>query len=205
MQLFYFARIDLQYEDASARHVLEFCRQFAEMGHEVTLFVPALGPPKTVENVSVVYVPVLSKNPAVTFFSFYTSLFFYFLYHGCKLKPDIVYTRHQQMEWMVTFLRAVLPFKYVIEVNGLSAVELNIGRASRWVKTLTRWMEYWVFRLPHKMVTSSVQIRNILCKEYGLKQDHFLVVSNGANPEIFHPMDKTGAGSASNWTLIKFI
>lgn len=190
MKLFYFARIDIQYEDASARHVLEFCRQFAEMGHEVTLFVPALGPPRAVENFSVVYVPVLSKKPAVTFFSFYLSLFFYFLYYGCKLKPDIVYTRHQQMEWIVTGLRTILPFKYVIEVNGLSAVELNISGASKWIQSLTRWMENWVFRLPHKMVTSSPQLQDILCKEYGLKQDHFFVVSNGANPEIFRPMDQ---------------
>lgn len=192
MKLFYFARIDIQYEDASARHVLEFCRQFAKMGHAVTLFVPALGTTRTVDNVSVVYVPVLSKMPAVTFFSFYLSLIFYFLYYGCKFKPDIVYTRHQQMEWMVTCLRYVLPFKYVIEVNGLSAVELKINEASKWIQSITRWMEYFVFRLPHKIVTSSAQIRDILCQEYGLSPDHFFVVSNGANPEIFHPMDKTG-------------
>ncbi len=190
MKLFYFARIDIQYEDASARHTLEFCRQFAAMGHDVTLFVPAVGPPRTVDNVSVVYVPVLSRKPAVTFFTFYFSLIFYFFYYGCKLKPDVVYTRQQQMEWMVTWLCLVLPFKYVIEVNGLSLVELKISGASKWIQTITRWMEYWVFRLPHKIVTSSVQIRDNLCKDYHLKSDHFLVVSNGANPEIFHPMDK---------------
>jgi len=190
MQLFYFARIDIQYEDASARHVLEFCRQFADMGHSVTLFVPALGPPRTVENVSVVYVPCLSRKPAVTFFSFYLSLFFYFLYYGCKLKPDVVYTRHQQMEGLVTWLRYILNFKYVIEVNGLSAVELKISDSPKWIRFITRWMEYFVFRMPHKMVTSSGQIRDILCEEYNLKPDHFFAVSNGANQDIFHPMDQ---------------
>jgi len=44
--------------------------------------------------------------------------------------------------------------------------------------------------MPHKMVTSSPQIRDILCAEYGLKPDHFLVVTNGANPDIFYPMDQ---------------
>ncbi|GJL80294.1 MAG: hypothetical protein NPINA01_32830 [Nitrospinaceae bacterium] len=190
MRLFYFARIDIQYEDASARHVLEFCRQFADMGHSVTLFVPALGPPRKVENVSVVTIPCLSRKSAVTFFSFYCSLFFYFLYYACKLKPDVVYTRHQQMEWLVTWLRYLLNFKYVIEVNGLSSVELKINDSPGWIQGITRWMEYFVFRMPHRMVTSSVQIRDILCETYGLKPDHFFAVSNGANPEIFRPMDK---------------
>ncbi len=190
MQLFYFARIDIQYEDASARHVIEFCRQFAEKGHSVTLFVPDLGVPRIVKGISVVYVPVLTKKPAVTFFSFYCSLFFYFLKHYLKNKPDIVYTRHQQMEWMVTWLRYVLGFTYAIEVNGLTAVELKINKSPSWVMAMTRFLEYWSFRMPHKMVTSSPQIRDILCDEYGLKPDHFLVVSNGANPDIFYPMDQ---------------
>ncbi len=190
MRIFYFARIDIAYMDASSRHVTEFCRQFARLGHTVTLFVPDMGSRPETEGIQTVYVPVGWRHPAVTFISFYFFLLFYFLAHYFRQRPDVVYTRHQQMEWLVTWLRYVLDFTYVIEVNGLSFVEQKIHDNPDWVIKLTRRMERIVFRMAHKMVTSSGQLQEILCREYRLKPEHFCVVSNGANPELFKPMDQ---------------
>ena len=81
MKIFYLARINTATEDASTRHVFEFCRQFARMGHEVVLFVPGLGERRELEGVRFVHVPVVCKNSGVTFFSFYLSLFFILSWH----------------------------------------------------------------------------------------------------------------------------
>ena len=59
MKIFYLARINIATEDASTRHVFEFCRQFAGMGHEVILFVPDLGERRELEGVRFVHVPVV--------------------------------------------------------------------------------------------------------------------------------------------------
>jgi len=189
MKLFYFARIDIGYQEASARHVIEFCRQFVKLGHEVTLFVPDLGKRREVDGVSVVWVPVLSKRCAITFFSFYIFLFFFFLRFYFRDKPDVVYTRHQQMEWMVTWLRFVLDFNYVIEVNGLTVVEMKIHSIWSPIVFLTIWMERFTFRLPDLLVTPSSRIRDHLCREYNLSENKFLVVTNGADIDRFYPMD----------------
>ena len=77
MRVFYFARVDGAGEEAGARHVFEFCRHFAALGHAVTLFLPDLGKRRALESVSLVYVPVLIRRPAFTFFSFYFILFFF--------------------------------------------------------------------------------------------------------------------------------
>ncbi len=190
MRIFYFARIDIAYMDASSRHVTEFCKQFVKLGHDVTLFVPDMGARPQHEGFRTVYVPVGWRHPAVTFFSFYLFLFFYFLAHYWKTRPDVVYTRHQPMEWIVTGLRYLLDFKYVIEVNGLNFIEQKIHNQPEWWIKLNRRMERIVFRMAHKMVTSSKQLQEILCREYRLKEDHFCVVSNGANPDLFQPMDR---------------
>ncbi|MFQ5449625.1 MAG: glycosyltransferase family 4 protein [Nitrospinaceae bacterium] len=189
MRLFYFARIDLGIENAGSRHVLEFCRQFAAMGHSVTLFVPDLGKRKSAEGFSVIYVPVLFPKPALTFFTFYFSLFFHFLYYYFKIRPEIVYTRHQQMEWIVTWLRLIFSYVYVVEINGLSRVEWKIHSKPEWAFRVIYAMEWLVFHLADKLVSVSAPIRDILCEDYGLKRDRFLVASNGANAEVFRPMD----------------
>ena len=57
LPVFYFARVDGAGEEAGARHVFEFCRHFAALGHAVTLFLPDLGKRRALEGVSLVYGP----------------------------------------------------------------------------------------------------------------------------------------------------
>ena len=190
MKIFYLARINIATEDASTRHVFEFCRQFASMGHEVVMFVPDLGERRELEGVHFVHVPVFFKNSAVTFFSFYLSLFFILSWHCLKSRPDILYTRLQSMEWMSTLLTCVFRFKYVVEVNGLAPIEMKINAVSkRWIAFIT-FMEWIIYKLADQVVVPSVLIRDYLCRNYGVKEDSVLVVSNGANPEFSRPMDK---------------
>jgi glycosyltransferase involved in cell wall biosynthesis len=191
MKVFYLARINTATEDASTRHVFEFCRQFARMGHEVVLFVPDLGEKRELAGVRFVYVPVIFKKSAVSFFSFYLSLFFILSFYCLKSRPDVLYTRLQTMEWVATLLKCVFPFKYVVEVNGLAPVEMKINSVSGgWIAFVTL-MERIIYKLSDQVVVPSVLIRDYLCRNYGVKKDSVLVVSNGANPEYSRPMDKT--------------
>ncbi|MDH5762869.1 MAG: glycosyltransferase family 4 protein [Nitrospinota bacterium] len=191
MQIFYLARINIATEDASTRHVFEFCRQFARLGHQVTLFVPDLGKRGELEGVQFVHVPVILKNSGVTFFSFYLSLFFVLSWHCLQSQPDILYTRLQSMEWMATILKSIFRFKYVVEVNGLAPVEMKINAVSKGWIVFISLMERIIYKLSDQVVVPSVLIRDYLFKNYGLNKDSVLVVSNGANPEFSRPMDKT--------------
>lgn len=190
MRIFYFARIDVSDENANTRHVFEICRQLAKSGNTVTLFVPDLGRDRKVEGVSMVYVPVIFPQPAVTYFSFHIILFFFFLCYCFKSRPDVVYTRHQQLEWLVTWLKKVIGFVYVVEVNGLSEIELNMNERPGWIISLTRCLERILFILPDLVITPTQGIKEYLCRNYGLAGSRVLVVSNGANPEISRPLDK---------------
>ncbi len=190
MKVFYLARINTATEDASTRHVFEFCRQFARMGHEVVLFVPDLGEKRELEGVRFVHVPVIIKKSAVTFISFYLSLVFVLLWHCLKSRPDVLYTRLQTMEWLAALLKCIFRFKYVVEVNGLAPVEMKINSVPKvWIAFVTI-MERVIYKLSDQLVVPSILIRDYLCRNYGVKEDSVLVVSNGANPEYSRPMDK---------------
>jgi len=74
MRIFYFARIDIEANDAGARHVLETCKQFASIGHETVLFIPNLGATRKLPGVSI----VSSANRHSLIFHFTLSSFFIF-------------------------------------------------------------------------------------------------------------------------------
>lgn len=188
MKIFYLARINIATQDATTRHVFEFCRQFARMGHQVTLFVPDMGSVRVLEGVRMVYVPA-GKKPAITFFLFYALLFFYLPLYFIKIRPQVVYTWQQQMEWLATCWHWILRFSYVMTINGLAPLELKINSAPGWWIRVVEWMEWFCLRMPDLIVTSSPQLRDILCDRYGLSPGKFLVVSNGADPELFKPVD----------------
>jgi glycosyltransferase involved in cell wall biosynthesis len=189
MKIFYLARINTAIEDASTRHVFEFCREFARLGNEVVLFVPDLGERSELEGVRFIHVPVFSKNSGITFFSFYVSLFFILSWHCLRSRPDVLYTRLQTMEWISTLLRCVFRFKYVVEVNGLAPVEMKINSVSKgWIFFITL-MERIIYKLADQVVVPSALISDYLCRNYGVKEDSVLVVTNGANPKYSRPMD----------------
>ena len=189
MKVFYLARINPATEDASTHHVFEFCRQFARLGHEIVLFVPDLGGRRELEGVRTVYVPVGIKRKPATYLLFYLSLFFFLPIYLIKNRPQVVYTRHQQLEWVATCWKWIFGFSYVIESNGLTPVELKMSSAPSWWIKIVECMEWFCFRMPDLIVTSSSQIRDVLCEKYGLNPEKFLVVSNGANPEVFKVLD----------------
>ena len=190
MKIFYLSRINIGIEDAGTRHVWEFCRHFSRLGHDITLFVPNMGSERPLEGVSIIQIPSPVKKTFVTFFSFYFILAFYFIYHCIKKRPDVVYTRHQPMEWMTTWLKFIFNFVYVAEVNGLAPVEMKINRFPSWYISIIRCLEKLCFLFTDLIVTPSKNIKDSLQRNYRLDSSHFLVVSNGADPEISHPMDK---------------
>jgi glycosyltransferase involved in cell wall biosynthesis len=190
MKIFYLSRINIGIEDAGTRHVWEFCRNFSKLGHDVTLFVPNMGSERDLEGVSIVQIPSPVKKTFITFFTFYFILAFLFIFHCIKKRPDVVYTRHQPMEWMTIWLKYIFDLVYVAEVNGLAPVEMKINRFPSWYISIIRCMEKFCFLFADLIVTPSSLIKDSLQVNYRIPASQFLVVTNGADPEISYPMDK---------------
>ena len=189
MNIAYIARLNLAVSDASTAHVFEFCRQFARLGHRITLFVPDMGVHPEFPGVSLVFVPIGLRRPWASFALFYLVLLVVFPWYWWRRKFELVYTRHQQLEWLVTWLKIPLGLFYVVEVNGLAPVEMKINGAPAWYIGWVRWMEGISFRLADALVCPSPVIRDALCRDYGLEAERICVVSNGADPALCRPMD----------------
>ena len=102
----------------------------------------------------------------------------------------MIYTRHQPMEWMTVWLKWVFNLIYVAEVNGLVTVEMKINRLPGWYIYIICCMEKLCLNFADMIVTPSGIIKESLCKNYRLDPSRFLAVTNGADPDVFRPMDK---------------
>ena len=103
---------------------------------------------------------------------------------------DVVYERRlsPKLAWSIGLL-ADVPF--VVEVNGVldeeraaQGHEVALGEAVR------RRLRGVILRDAFRVVAVSRGIREHLLSDYAIAGDRAIVVQNGANTEVFHPMDK---------------
>jgi glycosyltransferase involved in cell wall biosynthesis len=106
-----------------------------------------------------------------------------------KRRFDIIYRRHNlfNSEYLLAKLFRI---PSVREVNGIVADEAKITRSgdrvSLWI--IDR-IERFNISKADKMIVVTPKLKELLHSEYGIKSDRITVVQNGANTDLFRPMD----------------
>lgn len=176
MRILYVSYDDLSGNFAWTVHVASIVNRLAAKGHEVHLLAPE-GP---------VSPDILVETwPMTRPRSFLMKLYWIAIgallelaWYRWKLKPDVTYVRG------IHPTSAAL-LRCVFEVNGLLECEA------------TSAIRRWAVRVTHKiaarrpLITVSPLLREALRERYGAEEVH--VISNGADPRRFRPMDRAEA------------
>ena len=108
-----------------------------------------------------------------------------------KRSFDVIYRRHNLLN-SEYFIAKLFRIPFVKEVNGLIADELKLikwgDRFSLWV---VNCIERFNMTKADKIIAVTSNIKEILQSEYGIKTDTITVIQNGANTDLFKPMDIT--------------
>lgn len=102
---------------------------------------------------------------------------------------DIIYRRHSlfNSEYLLAKLFKIPSVK---EVNGIVADETKItkrgDRVSLWV--IDR-IERFSMPKADKIIVVAPKLKELLHSEYGIKADKITIIQNGANTDLFRPMD----------------
>lgn len=110
-----------------------------------------------------------------------------------RARFDVIYRRHNLLnsEYLLAKLFGIPSVK---EVNGIVADEMRIGkkgdRASLW---LVDRIEKWNMPKAHGFIVVTSQLKEVLNAEYNVPEDRIDVILNGANIELFKPMDDVEA------------
>ncbi len=109
-----------------------------------------------------------------------------------QFKPDVIYERRFSPKIGVTLGKmAALPS--VVEINAMVEEEKKIldkDEGSAWLERIKRRIRRYFLRSADGIVVVSGGIREGLIEEYDVMGSRIHIVHNGANTEIFRPMDK---------------
>ena len=106
--------------------------------------------------------------------------------------PDVIYERNFTCKFG-TVLSKILRKPFIIEINGIVDEEqklLGTYKNPKLTGTLRTKIRRFLFNSAKKIVTVSPGLKEGLQKAYHIPPDKIVVIPNGANTDIFRPMDQ---------------
>lgn len=172
-------------------HILELLGNLKKYS-DVVLFAPGQ---KSVNRAlsGVKYVPVIDNKYLVQP-SYEFMLSFYLLYSCIKNRPDVLYLRQNSFPFFPIILCKVLKIPSVVEVNGLVLDELKVNNSKSFAYRIFSYLalrsEKLNYRYCNRIVSVTDKLRDELVSLYAVSEDKIFVINNGANTDLFKPLDR---------------
>lgn len=201
MKLFIIYGRQLDLFNGSNVHAIEVFNNLQNLGVDVFLFSKS-SKNGNFKSSNIIEVP--STHFAFPFanylniFIYQLSLFLYLIYYSIKIRPDLFYTRLAGNSISSTIVSSLLKIIQVGEVNGLTIDEMIIQGSSNLNIKIARLIEGINFGGCSKLVAVTSGVKKGLIDLYSIPESKIVVINNGANTDLFIPMDKSKVKSDLN-------
>lgn len=172
-------------------HILELLRNLKKYT-DIVLFAPGQ---KSVDRAlsGIKYVPVIDNKYLVQP-SYEFMLSFYLLYSCIRNRPDVLYLRQNSFPFFPIILCKILKIPSIVEVNGLVLDELKVNPDSQSFayqvfSYLALRSESFNYRHCDRIVSVTSKLKDELVRLYSVPENKIYVINNGANTEVFKPLD----------------
>lgn len=181
-----------------AVHVQAVCRQFASLGHDVTLYHPGASAAFVGEQFCVRPLSVPANLPTSPLFQL--RLWWRLVRDMAVARPDIIYARHSHALIVPALYARAKGIPLVLEVNGQLLDEASLIDTSLRGRIL---LKFGIFRTIERFVTMRASaliavtagIKDYLCR-FGVPPERIVVIENGVDTDQFVPSDKGAARRA---------
>lgn len=172
-------------------HILELLGNLKKYA-DIVMFAPGQ---KSVDRTlpGIQYVPVID-NKYLLQPSYEFMLSFYLLYSCIRYRPDVLYLRQNSFPFFPIILCKVLKIPSIVEVNGLVLDELKVNPNSqsfayRVFSYLALRSEKFNYKNCDRIVSVTDKLRDELVRLYSVPENKVYVINNGANIDVFKPLD----------------
>jgi glycosyltransferase involved in cell wall biosynthesis len=190
MQIILTCDVVLEDKNAQNIHVIELFNNMSKVA-KVSLFVPK---PKKIKYKSsnikyVPWLPFLIVGPIT-----YQTVLFLNLYFYCKkTKVDAIYTRQSEFSFAPLIISKLFGIPYFVEVNGLITDEMKMFGKSKFSITFTKVSEKFGYQHAIKIVAVTPGVKKGIIQLYNVPEEKIVIIENGANIELFRPIDQSEA------------
>lgn len=106
-------------------------------------------------------------------------------------KPDLIYRRHYvfNSEWILSL---IFKIPCVVEVNAIviDEIKTSLGGNKPPLWTIATF-EKFSFKKATKYIVVTTKLKEVLCSDYRVPDDKIVVIENGANTDLFKPMEQS--------------
>ncbi|MFC1631626.1 glycosyltransferase family 4 protein [Candidatus Omnitrophota bacterium] len=170
------------------RQVVEINQAFCAHGHQVEASVPKIGIYQKKACFKINYVPTINVKvlrPLVYHFL----LPFYVLADALRFKPDVILVHELFFSCAPTIVALLLRRPYFMLVDG----DIEDFIVHHYPRPIIAWLNLlrWInFKFTKGVITVSMALQKILVERYGIPQEKMILINNGADPDVFRPMEK---------------
>lgn len=212
--LFIAHNVNLHSRTGDSIHVSELSKNMAILGNKVSLIADH-DPYSKEELGTIANDPMIElhyiKQPKIKYPRYKDiSLLSLCLKLAKKSHFDVIYERNYSCK-IGAALSKLIGVPLIVEINGVFEEEANLKDKSLISKKaiISDWLKNMYFRRAETIITVSPLIKDKLIEKYKLDGNKIEVVPNGANTELFIPMDKSVAqdkvGLSRNSRYICFV
>jgi glycosyltransferase involved in cell wall biosynthesis len=126
-------------------------------------------------------------------------------------RPSLVYARTPWLGFIILPAR-LKRIPLIVEVNGIAGTELLLFSKSKPVRLLSNILalvEKQSYLASRGIVTVTERLKDYLVEKYGLNPGKIWVISNGANTDLFQPLEKEkarqGVGLPTDYHYVTFV
>jgi len=186
MNILFITCVDMNGQAGDSTHVREFILNLSKVVDSLVVLSPTSGEDtRKIDNVKfkkarLIYIPFLMSHS----FSIYA--FIMGFYTVLTAKYDVIYERYSIFGTGCK-LGKIFKIPCIVEVNGLMTDEQKMTGKLR--RIITKF-ELKTFSQADTIVTVTAKIKEILKMDYGVPGNKIVVVENGANTDLFKPMQE---------------
>ncbi|MBA7620192.1 D-inositol-3-phosphate glycosyltransferase [subsurface metagenome] len=191
MKILMLCEINLGRKDAQTVHVIEVMKNLKKEGHNVMLFAPDIARYNQYIP-EIKYIPTLD-GPVLRSIIFNFFLCIYTAIYSLKFKPDVAYVRYGDKTSII--MSKILRVPCIVEINGIPFDEMNMIKKQNNIRDniilyITRFIWWLSCNFSDKIVAVTEGLKKELYEKYKVPSDKIIVIPNGANTDLFKPMDK---------------
>lgn len=185
MNILFITCVDMNGQAGDSTHVREFILNLSKVVDSVVVLSPTSGEDtRKIDNVKfkkarLINIPFL-MSPSFSIYAFIMGF-----YTVLTSKYDVIYERHSIFGTGCK-LGKIFKIPCIVEVNGLMTDEQKMTGMLR--RIITKF-ELKTFSQADTIVVVTAKIKETLKMDYGVPGNKIVVVENGANTDLFKPMD----------------
>ncbi|MCK4735512.1 MAG: glycosyltransferase family 4 protein [Methanophagales archaeon] len=175
-------------QNACTTHTIELFEKLKKIENEVNLFVPKPKDTSLYKQLGILYLPL--NIPLIGGASYQLVLLFYYLLYQIKhRKPDVIHSRISLFTISPMILSKLIRVPYIVEINGLLIGEQKLSNTSRLIIQISKVIERFNYKHATKLVAVTQGIKEGIMELYNIPDEKIVVIENGANTDLFKPMD----------------